>query len=284
MDQIHAAQIAAQVCLEKSYSGLIYIGSGAFKHVFRAKHLEESFALKIFMVKEVNQRTIREVQAMQRCNHPNLAKLIEIGETKFDDRTVYYLVEPFVEGGELQAYIKAKKITRQEIFIIGKQLIDAVGYLKSHDLVHRDIKPSNIIYNYENKKATILDFGLVRDLQATGLTGSWVMMGPGTPLYSSPEQLNNEKHTIDWRSDQFCIGLVLGEMILGHHPYWNGNEDFMFTINRVAERGNIPQENREALMASGFGVISKMIEPWPIGRYRKPEILYRDWSSIEEVL
>jgi hypothetical protein len=55
----------------------------------------------------------------------------------------------------------------------------------------------------------LVDFGLVRDLSETSLTASWLPRGPGTPLFASPEQLNNEKALIDWRSDQFSIGVIL---------------------------------------------------------------------------
>lgn len=281
MDRTHAEQIAQKICQEKSYSGLIYVGCGAFKHVFRANSQREKLALKIFIVKQLDKRALREVEVMQRCDHPNLAKIIELSSTEFNSSEVYYIIEPFVEGGELKLYIDQKKITHKDILLIGRQLIDALYYLKSNDLIHRDIKPSNIIYNESNGKATVLDFGLVRDLNATGLTGSWVMMGPGTPFYSSPEQLNNEKHTIDWRSDQFCVGLVLAEMILGHHPYWDGNEHLSMTITRVATRGQMPQQNKDSLIRQGFEVVSKMLEPWPIARYRRPELLFRDWEAVE---
>jgi len=87
------------------------------------------------------------------------------------------------------------------------------------DLVHRDIKPANIMFKEGLETPVLVDFGIVRDLAATSLTQTWSPIGPGTPFFASPEQLNNEKHLIDWRSDQFSLGVTLYFARTARHPY-----------------------------------------------------------------
>lgn len=281
MDPSQAREYARIVCRARGYSEPDYVGAGAFKIAFKASDdAGELYAVKIYKVAVLDERAIREIRAMQRCDHPHIAKFLDFGDLDVDGIKAYYLIEPFIEGGELSQVIEGG-VARSQVLGIGRALISALQHMQSLALVHRDIKPGNIIYDQRSGHVTLLDLGIVRDLQATGLTGSWVMRGPGTPFYSSPEQLNNEKETIDWRSDQFSLGLVLAEMILGQHPYHEPDEDYMMTVERVARREPMPQQNKDRLIREGFDVVVKMLEPWPAQRYRKPATLASSWAEAE---
>jgi serine/threonine protein kinase len=120
----------------------------------------------------------------------------------------------------------------------------------------------------------LTDFGIVRDLNAPTLTADFMAMGPGTPAYAAPEQLTNEKALIDWRTDQFGLALVLAQCVLGRHPYLaarGGN--IRDAIMRVAAKQQMADGSREQLTAAGFGGLVRALDPWPVGRYRRPEDL-----------
>lgn len=186
--------IARAICEAKQYSFVAGIGKGTFKetfHVINESGVNE--ALKVF--KEGRffiDRFEREIDAMRRCIHPNVVRLIEVSSFKADHKEHTFIIEEHLPGGTLTDLIK-RKLTDREIIGLGSQLIEAISHIASHNLVHRDIKPDNILFRDDKKTAVVVDFGVVRDLSDYSLTPSWAMSGPGTPFYAAPEQLNNEK-------------------------------------------------------------------------------------------
>lgn len=216
---------------------------------------------------------------MQRCSHPNIANLTSIAGFYHDGIQFLLSVEEFLPGGTLTTRLQRGSFTRTEALGIGNQLVNAVAHIASHDLVHRDIKPDNILFRQDGVTPVIVDFGLVRDLVRTSLTHTWFMRGPGTPYFASPEQLRNEKAMIDWRSDQFSLGVVMTIGLFGIHPYQEEEALPAQTVERVAERA--PQSNRFLKCAKEVGMpfLIRMTAPWPVERFRLPENLQVVWEE-----
>lgn len=144
------------------------------------------------------------------------------------------------------------------------------------------IKPDNIMFRGTGVDAVLVDFGLVRDLDASSLTKAFYMRGPGTPLYSAPEQLNNEKSLIDWRTDQFALGVTLCEATLNIHPFDAGTPNQ--TIEKLASRSKCNKDIVDKIADLKLHPLIKMIEPYPINRYRTPEQLKGDWLKLEALV
>jgi serine/threonine protein kinase len=166
------------------------------------------------------------------------------------------------------------------VISLGSNIIDALESTYRERIVHRDIKPENIMYR-NDFEAVLVDFGLVRDLNATSLTQTFHMRGPGTPIYSAPEQLTNNKAMIDWRTDQFALGITLCLAAFGIHPFEMGTP--IKTIERMASFERCSVHVKARIAASGLTPLIKMIEPYPIGRYRTPAYLKNDWNNLEVV-
>ncbi|OGF68300.1 MAG: hypothetical protein A2Y62_11390 [Candidatus Fischerbacteria bacterium RBG_13_37_8] len=62
-------------------------------------------------------------------------------------------------------------------------------------------------------KPFVLDFGLVREQESSGLTATGIIVG--TPQYMSPEQAQAEPHKIDRRSDIYSLGATMYEILTG---------------------------------------------------------------------
>lgn len=274
--------VARAICHDKNCAFVKVIGEGTFKETFLVKNESaEEEALKIFKEKRLSpQRIAREIGAMQRCAHPNVVNLKEISIFEFNHTTYPYLIEEFLPGGTLTERIKSGVISNKDIIELGFFLIDAIAHIASHNLVHRDIKPDNILFREDKTTPVIVDFGVVRVLSEYSLTPTWAMSGPGTPLFAAPEQLNNEKELIDWRTDQFSLGIVLSFCILGQHPYRYPNDTLEDTISRVARRQFPDPDIIHKIKTRGFQPLIVMSAPWPAERYRTPAQLIKAWSVL----
>ena len=188
------------------------------------------------------------------------------------------MLEEYLEGGTLTDVMQSGELKEEKIKHLGSSLIKAIDYLANLKLVHRDIKPDNIMYRSDGTPI-LVDFGLVRDLASPSLTKTYLQMGPGTPLYAAPEQLNNEKLHIDWRTDQFALGVVLSYALLGIHPYQDKNEAYQITIDRVAQRGDRSLQFIESTKDTPFSALIKMTEALQIRRYRTPKLALDGWEE-----
>jgi len=279
--QADLADVARSICASEGLNFGRDIGGGVFKRVFLVeKRGNEVYALKVVI--EASHRTAREIAALQRCNHSNIARLHRVGRHNYQGRGYDYMIEEFLSGGTLTYRLEQLgRLNNEQTLNLGKKMIDAIIHLSGIGLVHRDIKPDNIMFRENGSAPVLVDFGLVRDLTATSLTETWAARGPGTPYYSAPEQLNNQKSLIDWRTDQFSLGVVLCWARFGAHPFKHRNEtDFsVATVERVARRGNRNTDILTQICQSGLPCLEKMTRLWPVQRYRLPEELSQDWIN-----
>ena len=201
--------VAKAICNVNGFKYIRFIDDGSFKETYQVKSGEDSHALKIFRPNNSNERTDREIDAMRRARCPSIAQLIDVDKYRLNGKSYLFLLEEYFAGGSLGSRIKASTLQKSEIITLGKNLISALEVTYKERIVHRDIKPDNIMFRLGNSEAVLIDFGLVRDLDASSLTQTFQMRGPGTPIYSAPEQLNNNKNFIDWRTDQFSLGIYI---------------------------------------------------------------------------
>ena len=200
------------------YEILGLAGTGGMGFVYKAldKKLERVVALK-FLPPELTfsdkdrKRLLQEAKAASALDHPNIGVIHGIEETP-EGQT--FIVMAFYEGTTLSHRIRKGPISIAETVQICHQIALGLSEAHKHNIIHRDIKPSNIILTNQNV-AKIVDFGLalvLNDLSATRSLGA-----PGTAIYMAPEQ--TQRVPADRRSDMWALGVVLAEMLLGHHPF-----------------------------------------------------------------
>jgi serine/threonine protein kinase len=96
------------------------------------------------------------------------------------------------------------------------QVLTALGYVHRRGLVHRDLKPTNIMVD-DQRRARIMDFGLVKPLDSGEITLTGTGKIVGTYRYMSPEQVQGK--TIDERSDLYSLGVILYELLAARPPF-----------------------------------------------------------------
>jgi len=110
----------------------------------------------------------------------------------------------YCEGNTLREMIDNQSFPDEKFkFKLIRQILEALQYIHSKQMIHRDLKPSNIFLNKENQ-VKLGDFGLAT------LKGEALESGVGTPHYISPEQEKNAEY--DEKTDMYSLGIIIFEM------------------------------------------------------------------------
>jgi PAS domain S-box-containing protein len=194
------------------------IGKGSYgtvKLCFNRKSGKE-YAVKCLhkaaMQPEQLARMREEISIHQAMQHPNIARIFEVIET-LDQ---IFLVMEFVPGGELHRHIvehgSLSEFHSQRLF---KQIVAAVAYCHSQQVIHRDIKHTNILLDMENN-IRLIDFGLSGRVVPNSLHTSFC----GTPAYAAPELIQGRAY-VGPEVDVWSLGVVLFCMVMGQYPFNN---------------------------------------------------------------
>lgn len=264
------SSVAQAYCKQREIDLKDELGRGAFKCAFLVHKAGAYAALKIAELSiGSSERLMRETAAIKTCDHPSIAKTFLAEAFSHENAHYWIVLEEFLSGGSLEQKM-AGKMPAETVRHIGLALAEAIDHLHKKKLVHRDIKPANILFRELDERPVLTDFGIVRMLDSPSLTQDFLGQGPGTPFYSAPEQLNNDKAMIDWRTDQFGLAIVLSHCLLGHHPFQETGASTRDAICTVATRGALPEHTQTKLESLGFEELIRAMHMWPIGRYRRP--------------
>jgi len=192
------------------------LGKGAVGFVYQLRDPEDGkpYAAKIlhpkFRTGTGRARFLTEARALQALSHPNVIKIVEVGDL---GHTQYFVME-FAGGGTLEALAERlgglrlrAALTTTAALLKGLEAVHEAG------MVHRDVKPSNVLLT-EDGRTKLVDFGLVRTW-ASEVTQ--VGANLGTLLYSSPEQ-RYDPRAVTPPSDLYSVGATLCMLLTGQRP------------------------------------------------------------------
>ena len=201
------------------------IGRGGMGTVFLAVRADDQYRKEV-AIKLVNRgmdtdtilrRFVMERQILANLEHPNIAGLLDGGSTS--DGLPYFVME-YIEGHPITEFCEARSFSITQRLELFRQVCAALQYAHQHLVVHRDIKPSNILVTAEGMPK-LLDFGVAKLLSPGWATETGEatagMARLMTPEYASPEQLRGLPITT--ASDVYSLGVILYQLLSGHHPF-----------------------------------------------------------------
>jgi serine/threonine protein kinase len=188
----------------------------AYDQVFKCEVAIKILNKEFLYNDHVKNRFLDEARKIYRMNHPNIIRVTRILEEK---ENVGFVMEYF-DGLTLKDLIEQKgKLAEDQIIRLMVQMLDALKYVHQQGMVHRDVKPSNFMVD-RNGILKLLDFGIAKnsDPQSAEYTQTAASYQMGTPMYMSPEQINESKN-VTAQSDIYSLGVTLWYMVMGERPY-----------------------------------------------------------------
>ena len=259
------------------------LGSGGMGTVYLATRtigkVRQHVALKVarpglIANADVIRRFEHEREILASLDHPNIARLLDIGSTS---EGIPYLVMDYVDGEPIDEYCDRHKLTVAQRLSLFRIACAAIQYAHSKGVVHRDLKPSNILVTADGL-LKLLDFGIAKVLRDEGQTRTMLTRSGATIMtieYASPEQIRGG--TIGPRSDVYSLGVVLFELLTGERPHRTEGRLPHQVARAVCEETPITPSSLRAELAGDLdSIILKALRKEPEWRYDSPEALSED--------
>jgi serine/threonine protein kinase len=260
------------------YELLRKIASGGMGQVFLARErgaVERLVVLKLILPhlaedEEFLTMFLEEARLVARLQHPNLVTILDLLEVEGR----HCLAMEYVQGDDVRrldkhSRLKGKLLPTGLVLRVISEAAAGLDYAhKARDaqgqplrLVHRDVSPQNILVGFDGG-VKIIDFGVAKAAGSSQQTATGVLKGKYP--YMSPEQAAGQ--SIDGRSDQFALGVVMWELLTGKRLF-KGESDMM-TLRLVKDCQVPPPSQLNPKLPPGLDdVVLRALAPTPDKRY-----------------
>ncbi|CAK0849880.1 unnamed protein product [Prorocentrum cordatum] len=215
-------------------------------------------------------RLSTEVEIHLGLDHPNIARLQDVYET--GDKI--QLLTECCEGGELYDRLHKRGVFDDaEAADAMRQMLRAVSYLHSSDIVHRDLKLENLLYvSPESSQLKLIDFGFARVWDpSTLMTASC-----GSVAYVSPDVLSGKGYTN--KCDMWSLGVIIWMLLTGYPPF-HGDEKRIMSNIRAGKPDWSHQHRWKKVREPAVDLVSKLLAVDPNERLSAREALQHPWLS-----
>ncbi|MEZ4239338.1 MAG: serine/threonine-protein kinase [Myxococcota bacterium] len=242
------------------YQILDRIATGGMAEIYKARlegigGFQRTFAIKRILPNlsqngDYISMLVDEAKVAGLLSHANIVQILDLGQVD----GIWYIAMEYVHGRDLGAVLRrAKKkglcLPVPHTVFIAIELLKGLEYAHQRqvmrggrpvalNIIHRDVSPPNVLLSFQGE-VKLTDFGIARASLKAMETVSGIVKGRFD--YMSPEQAAGAKD-LDQRSDLFSVGVMLYEMLTGHHPFRTDNE--IGTIERVRTGRYVPVSQR----------------------------------------
>ena len=215
------------------------LGQGSFGITYLAEHtnLGRKVAIKEFFMKELNSRGEdgsitgmtdgslsqnycvkfqKEAINLSRLDHPNIVRVTD----SFSENGTFYYVMDYIEGQNLNDYVKSHHMDEAEATSIIKSVSDALIYMhEEKHMLHLDLKPGNVMRRNSDGHIFLIDFGLCKHFSEDGQPETSTTIGLGTAGYAPIEQGNKAKNG-EFRPtiDVYALGATFYKLLTCETP------------------------------------------------------------------
>lgn len=218
------------------------IGHGAYGVVVSANDTKHGDKVAIKKVPRAfddlidAKRILREIKLLRHFDHENIIQIKDILppptlET-FED---VYIISDLMETDLHRIIYSRQQLTDDHIQYFVYQILRALKYLHSANVLHRDLKPSNLLLN-SNCDLKLCDFGLARGLDVENMELTEYVV---TRWYRAPEiMLSCQEYTK--AIDVWSVGCIFAEL-LGRKPLFPG-DDYIHQLQIISDVLGTPSE------------------------------------------
>lgn len=268
------------------YELLSTLGSGGMATVWKAKDrlLDRTVAVKLLhegvAADDTSaERFRREARAAARLGHPNVAAVYDTGEvpSETDPGGTPFIVMEYVDGESLHDTIQRQgALPIDDVVRIVRAVLAALEHAHEHGLVHRDIKPANVLLEAKTGVAKVVDFGIAKGVDETGVTRTSDLVG--TASYMSPEQLVGHQATA--ASDLYAVGCLLYCCLAGEPPF-SGPTSVTIAMHHLHDPVPPLRSRRPQVPAPLETVVMRALEKEPERRFASAAQMDRAIAAVD---
>ena len=211
---------------------------------------------------------MHETTILKHLNHNNVVKFYE----SFESNNHILIIMEYISCGDLLTFVrKRSKLSENVARYIFKQIIEALNYIHSNNIIHRDIKLDNILIDLNNT-IKICDFGVSKKFN----NNETIFDQCGTPAYIAPEILKNEGFQGP-SADIWSAGIVLYAIVQGKVPFYN--KDVQQLYQMIINNNYHPLQKCSNELEN---LMKCLLEKDPKKRITGSQILNHPWLKIKK--
>jgi len=249
------------------------IGEGGMGRVYLAHHANlpnKRYAFKVLLGDHsastaMRTRFTREAERASQLDHPNVAKVVDFGQTRHG---LLYIVMDYVEGPSLMTLIGDTPMEPARAIALAREICKGLMHAHATGIVHRDLKPENILVSTgpDGEVPRIVDFGLALSVESgdARLTESGMTMG--TPAFAAPEQISGK--ALDHRADLYALGMSMFEMLTGGMAPFEGHMMEMVSARTARDAPRISERAPDLAIPPDLDdIVARLTRRRPADRY-----------------